>query len=676
MGTWIRFGPVAIVVCLLMQLVAGCCRPDGRRNAGGETTVGDIHTGKPETEPTTSGAETEVLADEYLVLCETWNGSTLSRQMTSARLTEASQGRFAIEAQGSALAHGDTPFSVSFVSGAPEVVVQKEGGPILDRPSPYEGLATHVVERAKKQDWKAPFVEALVPFQGTSLSLGGVGATVGHTIVEANGRRWNRATLVSDPTVLDSAVGDFAVRTEATGLFVWADGEGPVAVADMTTSQQRDGRTVWSRIAVWRVEVDGVLDELAKGSGYRPPGITAETGAPVAESQMTELALVNRSLLVGGALEVECAVNPLPLVVLGLVHLADASYTLGANLAHDLTLIAMGESHTFQPFDGEVESPLERYVYRSIATGGTGLAARFGLLETDEVQAYAAFSGKVLHISGGLVGGQALHSVVSVASTGQHLAHVAWGTAAHHSGPSQAALNALGRLCYYGGQQADSTLQITDTLVKGHDFVVARETLAEDLAQVVDPDGVPADRVVVLLAEELAEYADPNGSPTNGEVVPFAGIENGDGTEVTRSGPDVLNSTYPIGTNKYVQLDGGKGWYEGWSCTVSELDRGDLDGDGSIEVAVQRCMVCGDHNACGNSWTCRMSLIGQQGGRLVDLGSAGLGSVESATISRGRLDVVFLEHGPADPRCCPSVKVSKRFEVRGNEVVEVSSSRR
>jgi len=102
--------------------------------------------------------------------------------------------------------------------------------------------------------------------------------------------------------------------------------------------------------------------------------------------------------------------NPVPvLAIIGAAHLLDGIISLGMNIVHDIGCHA--EGCAFNPFDGDEESLLKKYVYENVAKGMIWVAKETPYLEKygdrlvpDGKQAEAAdILGDALHITVGLV---------------------------------------------------------------------------------------------------------------------------------------------------------------------------------------------------------------------------------------------------------------------------------
>ena len=48
--------------------------------------------------------------------------------------------------------------------------------------------------------------------------------------------------------------------------------------------------------------------------------------------------------------------------------------------------------------------------------------------------------------------------------------------------------------------------------------------------------------------------------------------------------------------------------------------------------------------------------------------------VESIGISLRQVQVRMVTHKPSDPQCCPTLRVTKRYELRGSQLVEPTAT--
>ncbi len=120
-----------------------------------------------------------------------------------------------------------------------------------------------------------------------------------------------------------------------------------------------------------------------------------------------------------------------------------------------------------------------------------------------------------------------------------------------------------------------------------------------------------------------------------------------------------------------VTLENGK-WQgrafvpDGASRPVMVLDRnihvlGDMDGDGR-----QECAVILYENQGGSGTFCHLVILKDEDGRCESIATLPLGDrikVEGGVIDNGVLELDILEHAPADPMCCPSRHIRKRWRL-------------
>ena len=94
---------------------------------------------------------------------------------------------------------------------------------------------------------------------------------------------------------------------------------------------------------------------------------------------------------------------------------------------------------------------------------------------------------------------------------------------------------------------------------------------------------------------------------------------------------------------------------------------GDLDGDVAADAAVLVFIDPG-----GSGTFIHLLAMHDREGTPVQAGREFLGDrvrVQGLTISRGRIVVTMLVHGPGDGLCCPSVEVSRAFTLQGGRLV-------
>ncbi len=144
---------------------------------------------------------------------------------------------------------------------------------------------------------------------------------------------------------------------------------------------------------------------------------------------------------------------------------------------------------------------------------------------------------------------------------------------------------------------------------------------------------------------------------------------------------DLMNATYQGLYPEPVTLtDGayeGEPFVEGGASrpTVTFIDSpiayGDVTGDGQAEAVVLLA-----ENSGGSGTFVYMAVLANQDGRPVNLATTLLGDraqVDSMTVENNQVVVDMVQAGPDDPMCCPSQQVIKRFELQGDQLVELSS---
>lgn len=402
---------------------------------------------------------------EYLVVMESWDGAQLSRQITTAQMVEQRQGRFGFRLNGASLSGATGPISFALGRGRPAVTVSTDAARPIHRGSPHYALASALVS-ANPAGGATARISVQVPAGKGLQRLGQLDLRFRRDTKTALGRQWERATFRTSTARLTSRLSTDEVATRARGAFVWDKLRTTLVVADVVVEQQRGSTRTWSRMSVVLADAAGTAAVLYKDLADRPATARSLRGRPPGKLAMAELGWVTRSIALAAGAEAEGARNPVLLTALAVVYLADTAYTLVANMGHDLEMRRSDPSHRFNPLDGDVESPLERYVLRRAAGGWASLAARLGLISVDDVEGYAVWGGKVLHFTGSILTGMSLqHAAATVVSgKGIHLAHQLWGMAAHVSGAAKTALVALGRLAYYGARLMADGLHVWEVL--------------------------------------------------------------------------------------------------------------------------------------------------------------------------------------------------------------------
>jgi hypothetical protein len=96
---------------------------------------------------------------------------------------------------------------------------------------------------------------------------------------------------------------------------------------------------------------------------------------------------------------------------------------------------------------------------------------------------------------------------------------------------------------------------------------------------------------------------------------------------------------------------------------------GDLDGDGSPDAAVVLATETG-----GSGTFVDLAVVLNRDGRPENVATAFLGDrvpVDRIRIVDGEIQVDLTMHGPADPMCCPSLEVTRKFRLVGGELEEI-----
>jgi hypothetical protein len=96
---------------------------------------------------------------------------------------------------------------------------------------------------------------------------------------------------------------------------------------------------------------------------------------------------------------------------------------------------------------------------------------------------------------------------------------------------------------------------------------------------------------------------------------------------------------------------------------------GDLNGDGVDDAAV---ILIESSGGSGNFRY--LAAVINEGGAPVNVATQFIGDreqMQSITIEDGEITVDMVAHGPDDPMCCPTQEVTKRYQLRADQLVEV-----
>jgi hypothetical protein len=104
---------------------------------------------------------------------------------------------------------------------------------------------------------------------------------------------------------------------------------------------------------------------------------------------------------------------------------------------------------------------------------------------------------------------------------------------------------------------------------------------------------------------------------------------------------------------------------------LPEYAAGDLDSDGVPDAAVVLATTTG-----GSGTFLDLAVVLNEDGRPANAATRFLGDrvpVDRIRIVEGEIQVDLTMHGPADPMCCPSLEVTRRFRYESGEVVEIGT---
>lgn len=150
-------------------------------------------------------------------------------------------------------------------------------------------------------------------------------------------------------------------------------------------------------------------------------------------------------------------------------------------------------------------------------------------------------------------------------------------------------------------------------------------------------------------------------------------------TTVPGVAPDeAANARYPTDVNDSGVLTLRDGRYEDADLVSAALDdlsaAGDLDGDGVDDLAV--VLVT---NTGGSGIFRDLYILRRQAEKLLVSAPGALGDrvvINGLRIERDEVVVDLVVQSETDPLCCPTLPVSYRFRLAGNELVELSGARR
>lgn len=111
----------------------------------------------------------------------------------------------------------------------------------------------------------------------------------------------------------------------------------------------------------------------------------------------------SRDVSVSTAAGAEGKTNLAPIVAIWIgAHVIDGVYTLGANIVHDVRSNWRGDKNAnFNPFDGNVSSPLSTYIYKPAARNLiVKPLAWFGAIDPNNIETYTEKAGFILKLPG------------------------------------------------------------------------------------------------------------------------------------------------------------------------------------------------------------------------------------------------------------------------------------
>lgn len=92
---------------------------------------------------------------------------------------------------------------------------------------------------------------------------------------------------------------------------------------------------------------------------------------------------------------------------------------------------------------------------------------------------------------------------------------------------------------------------------------------------------------------------------------------------------------------------------------------GDLDGDGTPEILVQKALLGPTY------WSYQLEVFVDRGAGYLHVATGDLwGEIESIAIDQGVVVVQSMMPGPDDARCCPTLRKTFRYRWQGGQLIE------
>jgi hypothetical protein len=104
-----------------------------------------------------------------------------------------------------------------------------------------------------------------------------------------------------------------------------------------------------------------------------------------------------------------------------------------------------------------------------------------------------------------------------------------------------------------------------------------------------------------------------------------------------------------------------------WATLLDDVAYGDVTGDKKTDAVVVVAV-----NTGGSGVFHSLAVVVDSDGRPVNVAAADLGDrvkLQSLEVDDRQIVVDMVTHGPSDPMCCPTLRVTQRYELQNDELV-------